>query len=165
MTIDYHQFIKEISKIDLDDICSDWQWLLNNMYTPIIVSCSGDMFLIDENKSIYWLDTGTGTVLRIADDMHHFNLALNDLDNIDKWFLASVVLDLIEKGMILKENQVYSYKLMPILNGNYSLDNFEMTDMSVHFSMTGQICRKVKDLPDGTKIKVSIQPPNYSDFI
>ena len=67
--------------------------------------------------------------------------------------------DLIEKGMNLKENQVYSYKRMPILNGDYSLENFEMTDISVHFSMTGQICRQVKDLPEGTRInKVVITP-------
>jgi hypothetical protein len=152
MTIDYRQFIKDINRIDITDICSDWQWLLNNQYIPIMVSCSGDMFLIDETKSVSWLDTGTGQLQKIADDVDQFNSALADIDNIDKWFLASVVLDLIEKGMNLKENEVYSYKLMPILNGNYSTENFEMTDISVHFSMTGQICRQVKDLPDGTRI-------------
>jgi len=159
MTIDYRQFIKDISKVDLTDICSDWQWLLNNQYTPIIVSCSGDMFLIDKSKSISWLDTGTGQLQKVAENIDQFNLALIDIDNIDKWFLASVVLDLIEKGMTLKENQVYSYKLMPILSGDYSVENFDMTDISVHFSITGQICKQIKDMPDGTKIgKVAIDP-------
>ena len=41
---------------------------------------------------------------------------------------------------------------MPVLGGDYSLENFEMTDISVHFSITGQICSQVKDLPERTRI-------------
>jgi len=166
MTIDYRQFIKDISKIDLDDICSDWQWLLNNEYTPIVVTLSGDMFLSDKEGSIHWLDTGTGQLKKVAHSSNDFFIGLEDIDNIDNWFLASTVLDLIDSGLTLKENQVYSYKLMPIMNGDYSVTNFDATDMSVHFSMTGQICRQLQNVPNGTKInKVSIQPPNFLDFI
>lgn len=166
MTIDYRQFIKDINKIDLDDICSDWQWLLNNEYSPIMVTLSGDAFLSDKGGSIHWLDTGTGQLKKVAQSSNGFYIGLEDIDNIDNWLSASTVLDLIESGLILKENEVYSYKLMPIMNGDYSVENFDATDMSVHFSMTGQICRQLHNVPDGTKInKVIIQPPNFSDFI
>lgn len=166
MTIDYRQFIKEISKIDLDDICSDWQWLLNNEYLPIMVTLSGDIFLSDNGGSIHWLDTGTGQLKKVAQSSNDFFKGLEDVDNIDNWLLASTVLDLIESGLILNENQVYSYKLMPIMNGDYSVTNFDATDMSVHFSITGQTCRQLQNVPDGTKIKkVTIQPPNFLDFI
>ena len=159
MTVDYNQLIKDITKIDLDDICSDWQWLLNNQYSPIMVAFSGDMFVVDKNAAIFWLDTGKGHLKQIADSIEEFKSSLEDLDNIDEWLLASTVLDLIETGMTLKENEVYSYKTMPILNGNYSLENFEATNISVHFSMTGQICRQIINLPEGTRInKVAINP-------
>jgi hypothetical protein len=159
MTIDFRQFIKDISKIDLDDICSDWQWLLNNEYSPIMVSLSGDMFLTDKNSAIFWLDTGKGQLKRVADSLALFKSLLEDLDNIDEWLMASTVLDLIEAGISLKENQVYSYKTMPILNGDYSIENFDTTDISVHFSITGQICGQVINLPEGTRInKVVINP-------
>jgi hypothetical protein len=166
MTIDFRQFIKALSKIDLDDICSDWQWLLNNQYSPIMVSCSGDVFLADSKGAISWLDTGIGQLKKVADSTEQFFIALEDIDNIDNWLLASTVLDLIESGLILKENEVYSYKLMPIMNGDYSLTNFDATDISVHFSMTGQICRQLQNVPNGTKInKVSIAPYNFLDFL
>jgi len=166
MTIDYQQFIKDISKIDLVDICSDWQWLLNDLYSPMMVTLSGDMILTDKDCAVSWLDTGTGQLTRIADNSFHFFTAVKDIDNIDKWFLASTVLDLMESGLILKENEVYSYKIMPIMNGGYALTNFDATHISVHFSMTGQICRQLQNVPNGTKInKVSIAPPNYLDFI
>ena len=159
MAVDYNQFIKDITKIDLDDICSDWQWLLNNEYSPIMVSLSGDMFLIGKNIAIFWLDTGKGQLKKIADTIDEFKSALEDLDNIDEWLLASTVLDLIETKITLKENEVYSYKKMPILKGDYSLENFEPTDISVHFSMTGQISKQVINLPEGTRInKIVINP-------
>jgi len=159
MTIDFRQFIKALTKIDLDDICSDWQWLLNHQYSPIMVSCSGDIFLEGGSGAMSWLDTGTGRLTERAESTEKFFSALEDIDNIDKWLLASTVLDLIESGLVLKENQVYSYKLMPILNGGYSVTNFDATDISVHFSMTGQICRQVINLPEGTRInKVVINP-------
>ena len=53
----------------------------------------------------------------------------------------------------LKDGQLFSYKKLPIIGGDYSLDNFEPTDMEVHFSFAGQIHNQVKDLPVGTKIK------------
>ena len=166
MTIHYKQFIKDISKIDVVDISSDWQWLLKDLYSPVMVSLSGDMFLIDEDGAISWLDTGTGKLNIIAQNSTDFFKALEDFENIDNWLLASTVLDLIESGLILKENEVYSYKKMPIMNGDYSLTNFDATDISVHFSMTGQICRQLQNVPNGTKIsKVSIAPLNYLDFL
>ncbi len=165
MTIDLNQFIKNIQKIDTRDICSDWQWLLEDKYDPIMVTCSGDMFLTDTSGAVYWLDTGIGQLIRIAESTDKFIEALEDIDNFDKWMLASTVLDLIENDVLLKENQVYSYKVMPILNGSYSMDNFDTTDISVHFSITGQICQQIikphngMPLPDGTRIdKVLIDP-------
>ena len=152
MTIDYKQFIKDISKIDLDDICSEWQWILHNQYSPIMISLSGDMFLLDTNASIFWLDTGKGQLKQIANNIEQLKSALEDIDNIDEWFLASTVLDLIGAGINLQQNEVYGYKTMPILNGTYSLENFEPTDISVHFSITGQICRQVINLPEGIRI-------------
>ncbi|MES2774489.1 MAG: T6SS immunity protein Tdi1 domain-containing protein [Bacteroidota bacterium] len=159
MTVDYNQLIKDITKIDLDDICSDWQWLLNNEYSPIMVSLSGDTFLADKNAAIFWLDTGKGQLKQIADNIEEFKSALEDIDNVDEWLLASTVLDLIAAGITLKEREVYSYRKMPILSGDYSLENFEPTDISVHFSITGQICRQLRNLPKGTRInKISFNP-------
>ncbi len=148
MKFDYHRFIKDIDKINLEDICSDWQWLLNHEHVPIVVSCSGDAFLAHKTGSISWLDTGIGKLTKVADNTDSFFEALEDSDNSDLWLLASVVSDLIDTGVTLAENEVYSYKIMPVLGGDYSVANFEATDISVHFSMTGQICKQVAAMPD-----------------
>lgn len=153
MTLDINQFIKDITLIDLQDICSDWQWLLKDNYTPIIISCSGDMFLTDSVGMVYLLDTGLGQLFLIADGIEEFNNALEDIDNFDEWLLASTVLDLLDDGIILKENEVYGWKQMPILNGSIASDNMEPTDISVHFSITGQICQQILNPNSDSSLK------------
>ena len=59
--------------------------------------------------------------------------------------------------MTLKGNEVYSYKKLPVIGGEYSVDNMEPTDMSVHFAFSGQICEQIKDLPDGTKVNINYE--------
>jgi hypothetical protein len=56
------------------------------------------------------------------------------------------------KGHLLKQGQVYSYKKVVVLGGDYSTDNFEPTNIEVHFSFWGQVHQQVKDLPPGTNI-------------
>jgi len=143
MILDLNQFIKDITLIDLEDICSDWQWFLKHNYTPFMVSCSGDLFLVDSIGLVHWLDTGIGTLTVIAEDIEDFKAALENIDNFDEWLLASTLLDLMDAGIVLKENEVYGWKTMPILNGSISSDNLEPTDISVHFSLTGQICQQL----------------------
>src|ERR1700744_2135374 len=127
MMINALQLIKDISKIDLEDICSDWQWCLQDQQTVILVSAIGDMFLLGKNGSINWLETGTGQLKKIANDIKEFELLLNDEENVDNWFLPGLVEDLITNGKVLNENQVYSFKTMPGIGGDYSIDNFETT--------------------------------------
>jgi hypothetical protein len=55
-------------------------------------------------------------------------------------------------GKELNDGQLYSYKKLPIIGGDYTVDNFEPTDIEVHFCFAGQIFRQIKDLLDGTII-------------
>jgi hypothetical protein len=160
MPLDFKHLIKDINKIDLEDICSDWQWGLEGQKSVALVSCIGDMFLIGKNGTINWLDTGVGQITKVAENLEEFEILLGNEHNIDNWFLPPLVEQLIEQGKILKENEVYSFKIIPALGGSYSIDNFEVTDISVHFSMTGQIHQQIKDLPDGIRInKVTVVRP------
>ena len=77
--------------------------------------------------------------------------------NIENWFLESIVEDLYESGLQLKENEVFGYIKLPIMGGDYDISNFEPIDMSVHFTFAGQIHEQIKDLPNGTKVKINVK--------
>ncbi len=149
---DIKLYTKEMNKLNIEDICSCWEWKLAGLKAVFLVSSVGDLFLTGNDGTIHWLDTSVGQIKKIANDMQHFEELLGDFSNVDNWFLATLVDKKIKNGIILKENQVYSFKILPTLGGEYSADNLEPTDISVHFALTGQIQEKIKDMPDGTKI-------------
>ena len=118
----------------------------------LIVSALGDMFLADADGQVFWLDTGAGQLHQIAATVDEFQQLRQQRDHADQWFIPQLVGDLISSGVLLSPGQCYSYKIPPILGGQIEPANFEPTELSVHFSVLGQILRKVKDLPPGTKI-------------
>ncbi|MDB5207601.1 MAG: hypothetical protein JWR72_2676 [Flavisolibacter sp.] len=156
MALQFHQLVKELSNVDLEDICSSWKWRLDPPTSIILISSVGDMFFTDKDGAIFWLNTSLGEVINVAKDSEEFEQLLTDEINVDNWFLATLVEQLILNDQTLKENEVYSFKILPEFGGAYSADNLEATDISVHFTTTGQIHEKLNGLPDGTKSNNSI---------
>lgn len=152
MTLKLSDLVKDQSTYDVNDICSDWLWLISEQTEVLLVTVFGDMFLVGPSDEINWLDTGAGKLTRVANSVDKFQENLGDEENIANWFMTDLYLALREQNIAVGEDEVYSYKTIPSLGGQYSPDNFEPTNISVHFSMTGQIHEKIKDLPPGTEI-------------
>ena len=149
--------IIDLEDIDTSDLCSSWKWCIGDMDRVFIVSKMGDMFLIGKDECIYWLAVDSGALTKLADSLEEFEQLLNTHENIDNWFLPKVIENLLQSKIILKKNQVYSYKKLPIIGGEYTIENIEPTDISIHFWFAGQIYEQIKNLPDGTKIKIVVK--------
>jgi len=145
-----------ISNLDFADLREAWEWLICDMTEVIIISKFGDMFLKGGDGSIYWLDTAGGSLTKIAGNRVEFDSVLQEDDNINEWFLPHLIEELEESGQLLAKNQVYSFVMPPAIGGEYAAGNVKATDLSVHFAFTGQILEQIKDLPDGTKVKIKL---------
>jgi len=130
------KFQTEIS----DRLTEDWTWLIGTNKKVILVSAIGDMFLTNDNGNIFWLDVGQGKIEMVAADKTEFERKLTDIEQVNEWFM--------------KDGQIYSYKKLPVIGGDYSLDNFGPLDIEVHFRFAAEIHRQIKDLPDGTKVNI-----------
>ena len=160
MRITWNELTVNFQKHGADDLLRDWRWLLGDSMHLLLVSSIGDMFLADAEGRVFWLDTGAGQLREIAGSEKEFKQLMQQQENADQWFIPQLVGDLMARGIRLAPGQCYSYKKPPILGGEIEPGNFEPTDLSVHFSVLGQIHRKVKDLPPGTKISdVNIEGP------
>ncbi|WP_018615973.1 T6SS immunity protein Tdi1 domain-containing protein [Segetibacter koreensis] len=157
MELTLEQLAKDITNIDLNDILECWRWRLDKMQAVVTISVLGDIFLLGNDGAVYWLQTDSGELTKIADTFEQYQQFLIDDEKIDNWFLPSLVEKLLATGKTLKENQVYSYKKLPVIGGEYTVDNIEPTDMSVHFAFSGQICEHIKDLPNGTKVNIKVE--------
>jgi hypothetical protein len=152
-------------KIDLDDLTiklqndisdrltEDWTWLIGTDKKVILISAIGDMFLASDNENIFWLDVGQGKLEMVAVDKKEFEIKLTDIEQVNEWFMIDLTTQLRLSDKKLKDGQLYSYKKLPVIGGEYLVDNFEPTDIEVHFSFAGQIHNQIKDLPDGTRIR------------
>lgn len=132
------------SHLERDSLLSDWEWLLDGKYLPILLSASGDAFVQNvNNDQIWWLDTGGGEFALVADSPEDFNRLLADKEFVVEYFAVQMVGDLIQSGKTLSSNQIYSLTKPWLLGGEYKIPNIEPTDIEVHFSLTGQIAQQV----------------------
>ncbi len=155
--MNFQELLKDKSKIDLADICEAWQWLIADQKEVILVTIFGDLFLFGPSGEVNWLDTSTGKLTQVANDIEDFKVQLQVAENFDNWFLSWLHDDIENSGIKLSDREVFSFKINPILGGQYTFDNIEPVDISVHFQLTGQICEQIKDLPDGTKINITTE--------
>lgn len=154
MKITWDDLKVDFSYIDLKRITESWDWLIGNDKTPILVSSIGDIFLEDRKGKCYWLNVGEGIIEKVADNKIEFKEKLNNNEIVSEWFLVELVAELKKEGLELTEKKLYGYKKLPVLGGEYEPENFELTDIEVHFELSGQIHKQIKDLPDGTKVKI-----------
>ena len=152
MHITWNELRVDFQKHGADALLQDWRWLLRDSMQLLLVSSLGDMFLADAHGRVFWLDTGTGKLQQVAESAEEFKNLIQQPENADQWFIPQLVGDLIVSGVRLAPGQCYSYKNPPILGGEIQPANFLPCDLSVHFSILGQIHRQVRDLPPGTEI-------------
>jgi hypothetical protein len=152
MSLQLPDLIKDLSTINIHDLCSEWDWLINGNRQVVAISNIGDLFLKDDEGKIIWMDASVGELKEAADSFEAFQLLMNDNECQENWFMSSLIEELQMDGIRIQDNQVYSFKVLPTLGGDYSSDNLEPTDIVVHFSFVGQIQKQIKDLPEGTPI-------------
>ena len=138
--------------LDWAEMLRDWHWILPASLEVWIVTRFADMVIVQDDGSVWFLDTGGGSFKRIADSRDHFADLAEDPDTFSNWFMASAVDEMVAAGHLLSAERCYSFRLPPGLGGDYALPNYIVTDIHVHLSMHGQIFGQTKDLPDGTKV-------------
>jgi hypothetical protein len=143
--------------LDWATMLEDWGWVLPPSFEVWIVSRFADLFIVQDDGSVWMLDTSAGSFTRIADSRDHFAALGDDADTFSNWFMVGAVDEMVAAGHILGRGQCYSYRLPPGLGGDYVLSNFMVTDLHVHFSIHGQIFRHTKDLPDGTPLRIKLK--------
>jgi hypothetical protein len=144
------------NNFNIPEICEPWLWLISEQKEVLLITIFGDLFLIGVENEINWLDTSCGKLTKVAESIDDFKAKLKDDDNYNNWFLAWLHEDIENSGIELKENEVFSFKIMPVLSGKYTFDNIEPTDIIVHFQITGQICEQIQNHPDDTNIEIKV---------
>jgi hypothetical protein len=153
LNLTFNDLTVNFSKCNSKTLLSDWHWLIGKNRIPILITAFGEPFLQDcITGEVFFLNIYEGLMTKVAVDLDDFNGQLNSDDFWEKYLPIQAVGELRLTGSVLSIGEVYSFKMPPILGGTYELENIEICDIQVHFSILGQIHHQVKDLPDGAEI-------------
>jgi len=156
--MDYYldELVINLNGINTAGLMDTWLWLIKDFKEILMISKLGDLFFIGYDDCIYWLATDMCDLSKVADNKQEFYSFLNDDEKVDNWFMPQLLKELEDACIYLGDHQVYSYKKMPVLGGEYTIDNLKPVDIKGHFELTGIIGEQIKDLPNGTNVKIKI---------
>ena len=139
--------------VDHEALLSDWEWLIGPHRLPILISSVGDAFVQDvHDGTVHHLDSISAELEQVAASADELRGLMSNDEFIADRLYVQMYGDLREAGLELRPGQVYGWKVPPALGGEIALENAEVVDLQVHFSITGQIHHQIKDLPEGTPV-------------
>ncbi len=139
-TTDYKELLAKFDKSNIPQLYSDWHWLIDSqaLNQPIIMSCFGDLFYKHQDGATYFLDTLEGQITQFASDETDMKSKLSDADNQNTYLSSENVQLLRERGLTLKENELYIYVPHPKLMGTVDFNSIQIMSMRVVISLNGQ---------------------------
>jgi hypothetical protein len=133
-----------------------WRWQLGDDWTPVMFSAIGDVFLEVTSGAIWWLSTATGSLEQIAESRQQF-MELLAGEKADEWFLPGLVDVLRSQGKVLGADQCYTYAILPVFSqGSFTAENMHPVPAADHFSMSGHVLESIRQLPDGTEVRLTV---------
>jgi hypothetical protein len=141
---------------DLNDLLVSWAWLLPGEFTVWFANRFGDLFIVIDDGSVHIMDVGVGSLQKLAESRDGFAEALDDESNANNWLMIPLVDDLVAAGVTIGPGECYSYFQLPVLGGDYTVANTRVVTLASHYKAFGPIHEKIKDLPDGTRVKFEV---------
>jgi Domain of unknown function (DUF1851) len=128
-----------------------WAWLDLSSTAPVFTSLFGDVFLRADD-GWWYLDTIEGTLSRRWATQEELAAELVTDEGQDQYLLGGLALEARQRGIDLQPQQVYDFRLPPVLGGAFDVENIVAVDFVVAVNIAGQLHDQVRDLPPGTSI-------------
>ncbi len=139
-------------------LASAWGWLLRAPFTPLLFSVVGDVFMQDDTGDVFWLNTGTAELSKVATSQAEFADRLSGEDGAF-WLMPELVEQLNAAGKVLQPGWCYTFVTLPIFkDGLYEVANLNPVPAAEHFALTGALHAQIHDLPEGAEIDLKTTP-------
>ncbi len=146
----------KVDGVDWSDALASWTWLLPGEFTVWFANRFGDLFLVFDDGSVHRTDIGVGSVEKVAESRDGFAVALDEGSHANDWLMIPLVDKLVAAGVTLGPGECYSYVQLPVLGGDYTVANTRVVPLAHHYKAFGPIHEKIKDMPDGTRVKFEV---------
>jgi hypothetical protein len=152
-----NDYLIDHQNFDWATLLADWHWLLPAEFSVWLMNRFGDLVLIDDAGAILFFDVGNGTIERITDNKGDFSKNIDEGDNANIWLMIPLIDQLAATGLRLNEGRCYSFLTPPVLGGEYNVKNAVTLPITEHYSLYASIHSQIKDLPDGTRVRIKFK--------
>lgn len=132
------------SEYDGDSLAEPWAWRLGDTSFVLAATAMGHMFLELGNGSVWFLDTWSGDLERVAASDEEFRVALTTQDFIREWLMPECVAALIDAGMHRAGAECFSPFVSPGLGGPLTPTNFQPFSLRLHIATSAAEVRAVQ---------------------
>lgn len=94
---------------------------------------------------------------KIADSQSDYEILLNDIEFREYWEMLNLVQIAKETVGELMDGEKYCLKLPGVLGGEYNFENIGKVPQIEQIGFSGDLAKQIKDLPDGTEIKLTVK--------
>lgn len=129
----------------------------------------GDLFLKTDDGSIHVLRLDDGSLRCLADSKEQFCDKIDDSETANDWLMIPLVDRLVAAGKVLGANECYAFIQIPLIGGNYVVENVDVRTVEFQYAALGPIFEQMEGLPDGTSIEFKFknakegEPPTKAD--
>jgi hypothetical protein len=114
---------------------------------------------VDDIGNIVRLEVSVGRVTQIATSVEQFLSMAGTESKQQEWFAKEDAMQFAKKGLIPNQEQCIAFKIPVVFSEcANTTNNAYVGNLYEYVSYLGSIHRQIAELPDGSKIKLRIQP-------
>ncbi len=156
MAISLADYLIDQTGIEWPKVLASWSWLLPPKFTLWLVNRFADLFLVLPDGTVHLLDVGVGTLTKLADSRDEFGVKIDEDNNANQWLMIPLVDEMIANGVVLGPGQCYGFKTLPVLAGDYTVENAGPLPVWDCLSAYGSVHEQLQNVPDGSHVVLQV---------
>ena len=133
---------------------SPWSSILPSPVRGLRTNLFGDPFLVDAAGAVHMLDRGGCSTERIAASEQEFWRIIQA--DSEGWQLRPLADECRRAGKLLADSQCYAFTTLPVLGGEYAVENVWVAPWREWFAFTADIFRQIERVPDGGTVSLNV---------
>lgn len=147
-----------VDHLDVERLLAEWRWLCPAQMGLIARSGFGELFLRDGAGAVFRLNTSVGELTRVASSDSEFREMAAKTEKKEEWFSESELRACAGRGLLPSKTQCIGFSVPLAFAESGSSDPY-IADLYEYVSFLGDLNRQISTLPDGSKVRLRVQPP------
>jgi hypothetical protein len=134
-------------------------WLCPRRMTLVGKIAFGDLFLRDKAGVVFWLNTAAGKPTHIANSEAQFRSLAESNERRREWFAEPDQEACARRGLKPSTSQCIGFSVPLVFAESGSSDTAYIADLYEYVSFLGDLHRQIASCPDGSNVRLQVQPP------